>query len=227
MDVFLLSRLLRELIIDNERVPVPGLGYLMTEPSPAIFSEDGLAILPPGRKISFKAEKMASGEMIWKYYAAESGIDEDTAKMELEAFMTQLIPMLKTKRVIDLQGIGRFRCTADGNVYFAAAEADNVFNSAFGFEPVTLRPINKFDTLIDTSEVAPVEEDVEFVEEVAVEAPSVQSPIRNKKTWKVLLAVLLIILAIALVGYFLLNGNYFDTLLYTEEELELINSLSK
>ncbi len=266
MDVFLLSRLLRELIIDNERVPVPGLGYLTTEPTPANFSEDGLAILPPGRKISFRAEKMASGEMIWKYYSEESGVDEETAKAELEAFMTQLIPMLKTKRVIDLQGIGRFRCTSDGNVYFAAAEADNVFNSAFSFEPVTLRPLNKFDTLIDVSAAEPedepaliIEQEPELETEVESEAgqdiavgpeeehipesvsgfipesdpePVIESaveqigqPVANKKTWKIFIWVAAAIVAAAIIGYLLLNSGWFDNLLYTEEELELIKNL--
>ncbi len=291
MDVFLLSRLLRELIIDNERVPVPGLGYLTTEPLPAKFSEDGLAIIPPGRKISFKAEKMASGEMIWKYYSEESGVDEETARAELEAFMTQLIPTLKTKRVIDLQGIGRFRCTSDGNVYFAAAEADNVFNSAFNFEPVTLKPLNKFDTLINISEIesegkseepasiisdepyreVAAEPEVEGSgsEEIAavvtpeqevvvpeaepeivpeqdlhqepdfIPEPSAiteeEKPVREKpakrssggkKIWRVLLYIIIALVAIVIIFYILLSNNCFDSLLYTEEELELIKSLT-
>lgn len=41
MDVNLLSRLLKELIIDNDRIPLPGMGYFQTEPMPAFFQKTG------------------------------------------------------------------------------------------------------------------------------------------------------------------------------------------
>ncbi len=206
MDVFLLSRLLRELIIDNERVPIPNLGYLTTEQTAAKFAPDGLSILPPTRKINFRADKMASGEMIWKYYAQESGVDEETARIELETFMTQLIPTLRTKKIIDFQGIGRLRCTSDGNVYFAAADNDNVFDSAFNFEPVTLKPLSKSGYSDDL----------------------IQLPAPKQKKKKHIATIIFILFAVLIMigvsAYFLAQGGYLDKFLYTEEELKLIES---
>ncbi len=209
MDVFLLSRLLRELVIDNEVVPIPSLGYLTSEPTSAKFSTDGLSILPPSRKITFKADKMASGEMIWKYYAQESGVEEETARVELETFMTQLIPTLRTKKVIDFQGIGRLRCTSDGYVYFAPADTDNVFDSAFSFEPVTLKPLSKN----------------ERAESITSNTPAPKPKPRRRRALVISLAVLGAIIIIGVAAFFLAKSGTLDSLLYTEEELQYLQNL--
>ncbi len=209
MDVFLLSRLLRELIIDNEIVPIPSLGYLSSEPTGAKFSPDGHSILPPSRKINFKADKMASGDMIWKYYARESGVDEETAKTELETFMKQLIPTLRTRKVIDFQGIGRLRCTSDGNVYFAAADTDNVFDSAFSFEPVTLKPLSKS----------------ERARSISANTPAPKPKPKNRKALIITLSILGAIIIIGVAAFILAKSGTLDTLLYTEEELQYLQNL--
>ena len=122
MDVFLLSRLLKELIIDNERIPIPGIGYFQTEPMPAHFSEDGKTIYPPSKRISFKGDDRATGDMVALYYSAGTGIDERTAVTELEAFLKQLKITLLERKNIEFPGLGRLRCTLEGNPYFIAEQ---------------------------------------------------------------------------------------------------------
>ena len=89
MDVHLLSRLLKELIIDNDRIALPGMGYFQAEPMPAYFSEDGKTIYPPSKRISFKWDDRASGDMLAAYYTKTYGIDRNTADIELDTFLAQ------------------------------------------------------------------------------------------------------------------------------------------
>lgn len=147
MDVLLLSRLLKELIIDNDRIPLPGMGYFQTEPMPAYFSEDGKTIYPPSKRISFKGDDRAVGDLVAKYYAAGTGMDDKTAATELEAFLQQLKLTLQERKNIEFPGLGRLRCTLEGNAYFVAEQDGGIFAQAFGFEPVTLKPIRTGQTV--------------------------------------------------------------------------------
>ena len=112
MDVHLLSRLLKELIIDNDRIALPGMGYFQAEPMPAYFSEDGKTIYPPSKRISFKWDDKASGDMLATYYTKVYGIDRNTADIELDTFFKQLKPMLHERKFIDFPGVGRLKLTA-------------------------------------------------------------------------------------------------------------------
>ena len=52
MDVDLLSKIIKELILDKDRVVLPGLGCFVAEVVPATFSDKGYTINPPYRKLS-------------------------------------------------------------------------------------------------------------------------------------------------------------------------------
>ena len=144
MDVHLLSRLLKELIIDNDRIALPGMGYFQAEPMPAYFSEDGKTIYPPSKRISFKWDDRASGDMLAAYYTKTYGIDRNTADIELDTFLKQLKPMLHERKFIDFPGVGRLKLTLDGSAYFVTDNTDGgVFSQAFGFEPVILKPVTR------------------------------------------------------------------------------------
>ena len=124
MDVHLLSRLLKELIIDNDRIALPGMGYFQAEPMPAYFSEDGKTIYPPSKRISFKWDDRASGDMLAAYYTKTYGIDRNTADIELDTFLKQLKPMLHERKFIDFPGVGRLKLTLDGSAYFVTDNTD-------------------------------------------------------------------------------------------------------
>ena len=217
MDVNLLSRLLKELIIDNDRIALPGMGYFQTEPMPAYFSEDGKTIYPPSKRISFKGDERASGDMISRYYASSSGIDPDTASTELEAFLRQLKYTLSDRRNIELPGLGRLRCTLEGNAYFVAEQDGGIFAQAFGFEPVTLKQVRASAApVIENSPVPPPP------------APAASDKTSEKhgtgipKVWIVILSVLAAIIVAAVILVALGRSGHLDHLIYSEEELELL-----
>lgn len=228
MDVNLLSRLLKELIIDNDRIPLPGMGYFQTEPMPAFFSEDGKTIYPPSKRISFKGDERAAGDMISRYYAGISNIDPDTAATELDAFLRQLKVTLSERRNIDLPGLGKLRCTLEGNFYFVAEQDGGIFSQAFGFEPVTLRPVRP-----SVATAAPIEESgsgqMTILPEKAnpdpVPTAAAKPDNHSKKGYRILfiiLAVLAVLIIAAVILVELGRSGKLDRLIYTEEELELI-----
>ena len=55
MDIDLLSKMVKELILDNDKVVLPGLGCFTAEIIPASFSDKGYTINPPYRRLSFRS----------------------------------------------------------------------------------------------------------------------------------------------------------------------------
>ena len=54
MDIDLFAEIIKELLLDNDEVTLPGLGTFVTEVVPASFSDKGYTILPPYRKLMFR-----------------------------------------------------------------------------------------------------------------------------------------------------------------------------
>lgn len=251
MDVLLLSRLLKELIIDNDCIPLPGMGYFQTEPMPAYFSEDGKTIYPPSKRISFRKDERATGDLVGKYYAAGTGMDGKTAATELEAFLRQLKITLQEKTSIEFPGLGRLRCTLEGDIYFTAEQDGGIFAKAFGFEPVTLKPIrtngvqpsaeepkvqqgpDARQTELQPSLPQPASAPEKPVTAAGTTAePSVTVP-QDKDTPEteksgirriilIILAVLAALIIAAVILVMLGRSGRLDHIIYSEEELELI-----
>ena len=237
MDVHLLSRLLKELIIDNDRIALPGMGYFQAEPMPAYFSEDGKTIYPPSKRISFRWDDRASGDMLAAYYTKAYGIDRSTADIELETFLRQLKPMLHERKFIDFPGIGRLKLTLDGSAYFVTDNTDGgVFSQAFGFEPVILKPVSRVLNSAPTDSTdakTPVQ--TESVPDSTLQAEQPQKEkvqtekrqhngngSRLSRIWIILLSVAAARIIAAVSRVLLGRGGHLDSLIYSDDELELI-----
>lgn len=236
MDVHLLSRLLKELIIDNDRIALPGMGYFQAEPMPAYFSEDGKTIYPPSKRISFKWDDRASGDMLATYYTKVYGIDRNTADIELDTFLKQLKPMLHERKFIDFPGVGRLKLTLDGSAYFVTDNTDGgVFSQAFGFEPVILKPVTRSSESTsqpDETPTATCEPDTTNIHNPEPE-PEQEKPgpapengttthEGRSRIWIILLSVAAAIIIAAVILILLGRGGHLDSLIYSDEELELI-----
>ena len=279
MDIDLLSKMVYDLILDNDRVALPGVGCFVAEIVPASFSDKGYTINPPYRKLYFRS-KPDDGELLVKLYAKSNGVAEEDARRILTEFLAEMRDILFTRKVIVFPGLGRLRATRENNLFFVADEALDIYPEGFGLEPLSLKTHKEteqelsatMDELGDilgsgtvdepvaesvaesvaepvaepspvaepvaepVSESSPVAEPVAepVVESVAepVAAP-VAEPVtgetRKMSPGRIVLITLASLLGLAAVlfGIFVLLVNCFpdflDSLLYTKEELYIIN----
>lgn len=184
MDVELLSKMLKELVLDNDKVTVPGLGAFVAEIVPSTFSDRGYTINPPYRKLSFRSN-VEPDNLLRDFYASRNNIDRDLAGRILDAYGYDLRAELENARVVALPGFGRLRCGRDGNVFFIADEDLDIFPAGFGLEPVSLKTHSKpasfdFSTLDvpahNVSEELTGDGNAESVDDFFVEAASEESP---------------------------------------------------
>lgn len=138
MDIDLLSKMVKELILDNDRVVLPGLGCFVTEIVPAYFSDKGYTINPPYRKLYFRSRPDEGDDLI-DFYAKSNNVAYDVAEKIVKTFLLELKSVLHAKKLVVFPGLGRLRATKENNVFFIADEDLDIYPEGFGLEPVSLK----------------------------------------------------------------------------------------
>ena len=138
MDIDLLSKMVKELILDDDKVVLPGLGCFVAEIVPAYFSDKGYTINPPYRKLYFRA-RPDDGNTLVDFYARSNDVSYDVAERIIKDFVSELKAVLHAKKVVVFPGLGRLRATKENNVFFIADEDLDIYPEGFGLEPISLK----------------------------------------------------------------------------------------
>ena len=138
MDIDLLSKMVKELILDNDKVCLPGLGCFVAEVVPSVFSDRGYTINPPYRRLSFRTNVPEDG-LLADFYAKANGIESSVADQILRDFISELKSILTVRKNVVFPGLGRMRATRENNFFFVADEDLEIFPEGFALEPVSLK----------------------------------------------------------------------------------------
>ena len=270
MDIDLLSKMVKELILDNDKVVLPGLGAFVAEMVPSTFSDKGYTINPPYRRLYFRS-KPDEGELLVRFYASSNDVDYNVADKAIKDFISELKSILYVKKTIVFPGLGRMRATKEKAVFFVADEDLDIYPEGLGLEPISLKTHQETREEVEAAiaglkalveepvaepvipeepqlEIVPEESQLEVLQEepqleqetVAVEEvievvePAVQdalpvpepvADVPSKNYMKILLWVLVAVVAllVVLVVVARLNPGLMDSLLYTPEQLEILN----
>ena len=142
MDIDLLSRMVKEAIIDRDRVALPGLGTFVAEMMPATFSDKGYTINPPYRRLYFRPRPDEDDSLV-KIYSDSNNISPDLAEKILADFLSELGQVLREKKVVVFPGLGRLRATKENTFFFVPDEDLEIYSEGFGLEPVSLKSHNE------------------------------------------------------------------------------------
>ena len=138
MDIDLLSEMIKELLLDNDEVTLPGLGMFVTGIVPATFSDKGYTILPPYRKLSFRQRTGTDGALV-RFYAESNGTEPEMAEQILLDFAESIKQALKTRKSVTFPGLGRLRSTKENAWFFIPDEDLDIYPYGIGLEPVSLK----------------------------------------------------------------------------------------
>lgn len=139
MDIALLSKMVGELILDNDQVGLPGVGTFVAELVPASFSDRGYTINPPYRRIVFHPDCLEDKLLCDFYCRANSDVDPRTARKYITQYLAELKGVLMDRKSITFPGLGRLRTTRDNNIFFIPEESLDIFPEGLGLEPVSLK----------------------------------------------------------------------------------------
>ena len=251
MNVDLLSQMVYDLILGNDRVTLPGVGTFVAEMVPATFTDRGYTINPPYRKLSFRSSGPADTLLV-DLYAASANVSKEVAGRVLGEFLSEMKAVLFAKKTVVFPGLGRLRATRENNIFFVADESLDIFPEGFGLEPLSLkarretvedisRSVEQLGEILNGPAVEAVSEPVDVVSEpVEAEVPDAslkqenvrveeKKDAKSGKVWRgiVVAAVVLVATAAVVIGGFIVLAHiapaFVDSLLYTPEELQIIN----
>lgn len=180
MDIDLLSKMVKELILVNDRVTLPGVGAFVSEMVPASFTDRGYTINPPYRRLVFRqGVAQEKDHLLVDMYASANNIDREMAEKLLREFLKGMVEELRKRKMLVFTGLGRLRATRENNFFFICDENLDIFPEGMGLEAVSLKSHSKPKEL-DFSEVdavvnSPAESPVEPAAESPTE-PSAESP---------------------------------------------------
>lgn len=282
MDITLFSKIIRDLILDNDEVNLPGLGTFVSESMPSTFSDKGYTINPPYRRLVFRQRK-GDGRLLVEHCSKVLGESLERTEYELEGFISELRNTLESKKVAVFPGLGRLRATRENAFFFIADEDLEIYKYGFGLEPVSLKTheetpeevsaaVDELEKIVRTEpeevcgsapdpSVPPVAAEVPEPEpEPAGEVPgqasaavasgpgpvgdvpppsvgpaSSKAPTQRRRTsrnpWKtawIILACTIATAVLLLAAFIILSRvapGFVDSLLYSPEELQIINHL--
>ena len=138
MDIDLLSKMVKELILDQDRLILPGLGSFVAEIVPSTFSDKGYTINPPYRRLYFRAKPDAGDDLV-KLYSSSNNVKPEMAERIIVDFISELKSVLYEKKTVVFPGLGRLRATKENHLFFVADENLDIYPEGFGLEPISLK----------------------------------------------------------------------------------------
>ena len=247
MNIDLLSQMVYGLILENDSLSLPGLGCFVAEMVPATFTDRGYTINPPYRKLSFRCSG-PSDTLLVDLYAASNNVDKQIAEKVLVEFLTELKAILFAKKTVVFPGLGRLRATRENNIFFVADEGLDIFPEGFSLEPLSLkarkespedinRTVGALESILNGPEPEPAEStpaestpiESTPIEPATTETIPSDTPVKSRKIWRVIgiTAAVAVAVAVVVIGGFIILAHtspaFVDSLLYTEEELRIIN----
>ncbi len=253
MDMALLSKMVRELLLDHDYVGLPGVGTFVAETVPASFSDRGYTVNPPYRKLSFQV-KCIEDELLVSLYSVSNHLAADDARTRIKAYMEELKSLLLERRALSFPDLGRLRVTKENNIFFVSDENPDIYPEGFGLQPLSLKTHREPDETVkllvressvseisvavttpETHSAEPVPHnstdteavvDEKTVSETATSSAG-KKPFRLCPDWKVILLIVFgiaIVLFAAFVIVAQVKPELLDPILYSPEELKILYS---
>ena len=188
MDIDLLSKMVKELILVNDRVTLPGVGAFVAEMVPASFTDRGYTINPPYRRLVFRqGVSREKDHLLADMYASANNIDREMAEKLLREFLKGMVEELRKRKMLVFTGLGRLRATRENNFFFICDENLDIFPEGMGLEAVSLKSHSKpkeldfseVDAVVNSAAESPAEPSAESSaapEAESLAEPSAESP---------------------------------------------------
>lgn len=181
MDIDLLAKMVKKLILDSDKVVLPGLGCFVAEVVPATFSDRGYTINPPYRKLYFRS-KPDEGDELVAFYAQTNDLPYDVAEEVIKDFLSEMKSVLFIRKTVIFPGLGRLRATKENDIFFVADEDLDIYPGGFGLEPISLKShkeskeevsavVSNLKSMVDEPAPVPTPEPVPAPEPVPVPEP--------------------------------------------------------
>lgn len=136
----LITDTIREILMEEQQVCLPGIGTLRLSPQAAVASPIEGKVIPPSNRATFNSNLVLDDGRVLRSLKAIPILSETEAKMLLREYLKKVTENLDAGRSVTLEGIGRLFKHFDGEIRFTAG-GENFSKDSFGLPDVELKPI--------------------------------------------------------------------------------------
>lgn len=233
-----LSSLFRKIVLRDGELILPFMGAIRLEDVPASFSEDGMVVCPPAKKLAFDNYNLSSNDILLNEYALQREISRMAAKKALYKDLEDLRAKVEKEGSYSLEGFGTFLFDKENGYSVDPAPGFEISTETFGLSILDLRdkqepepePIPEPEPEPEpepVTEPEPIPEPEPVIE--SVPEPVAEEPAKKKSRSSKVLLILLTILAILVILVLLILifkeelRPILEKILYSKEELEILN----
>ena len=139
MDTTLLSRLFREIVLRDGELILPFMGCIKLEDVPASFSEGGMVVTPPSKKLYFDNYSLSSNDILINEYAKAREVSRMAAKKALYGEIDQIRQEAEKTGRYTLEGFGTFRFDKEEGYTIETDPGFMISSETFGLQTIDLR----------------------------------------------------------------------------------------
>jgi nucleoid DNA-binding protein len=180
-----IALIIRDLLLHNEQLVIPGFGTLKIIRKPARISKTTQVLLPPSKEIVFDTQQKQGDNLLFLTVKKKSGLSESDTGEVLRKFLHQLEDEIRTGGSTMLEGLGRLILDKSGNLKFEPLDDLLNLTGVFALPKLEIK-------------LPGIKESVK--PPVPVETPSL--PVTRKKRWWIPAAIIFILAVLASVIYF-------------------------
>ena len=250
MNVELLSKVFREVIMRYGELILPFMGSVELIDVPANFSEDGMVVCPPSKRLSFNNFNLNSNNNLAEVYSSFANLPLLEARAEVAGQVEQIRKLLAEKGSFSIDGFATLSYSASNGYSVEADPSFELSTDTYGLDKIEFErqqrgvaePMQEQEkNSVQESVQEPVKESVQQQEEEIkkkepvkeIKADKKESSKRQKEqrlspAIKALMWVAIIVALIALLLFIVIFFKeplmpLLEKLLYTKEELEIIH----
>lgn len=129
---------IKELILLNEGVILPGLGGFYTAYHPAEIQKESNVFQPPSMKIIFDSQMITDNGLLVSHIAQKNKFSEEEARLKVNEYIKELKNELRENGIAFIDDIGTLSNSPEGELTFNAVTDKNFYIQSFGLPPVEI-----------------------------------------------------------------------------------------
>ena len=161
-----LAPYIRELVLLNECVILPGFGGFETTYSAARYDNFKRQMLPPTKEVQFRQDYTTGGEVLVSHLCERLHINEEQAKVLVEEYIKDVQGSLEQTNEAIITGVGLFTKGLGGMLSFSAFEEENYLADSFGLDALPFEQVageEQNNPVLPEPEIRPRSNTLQFV----------------------------------------------------------------
>lgn len=139
------SNYIKELLIFNDCVIIPGFGGFITKYKPAIFDQAQSSFFPPSKELVFNARLIHNDGLFINYIAVVNRLSYKEARDVFSGFTGNLFSELESGKTVVFNEIGCFKYDDNKSIVFEADLKFNLLAEAYGLSTFSFPVVEQAD----------------------------------------------------------------------------------